>query len=192
VNEKNKKASGKEKAKIIAGILSALTLISGMWARASEKDISVHSITMGVAETCALNVNGNPGRLTINIPAAATESSQNTIYGDAYVRYSTISARNKYRTLAASLETPDSLPPGCSLKLQAIPSGKKNEGVGTGQIVLSTIPQAIITGIGSCATGVGATDGARLILTLCLDNAVKLRLDERKTATIILTFMDSL
>ena len=175
----------------ILGVLSVLTLISGAWVRASEIHVANQTVSMQVAEMCMLQVNGNQRRLIVNPAGLKSESLQGENKSGIHIQYSCLVGRNKYRTLSARLESSADVPSGCSLKLHALPSSKKNEGMSTGQIILSDIPQALITDIGSCATGTGATDGALLIYSFSFDHRADLSLNENKPAVIILTFVES-
>lgn len=171
-------------------VLSVLALISAGWVRASEKNVAIQTVTTRVAEMCILNVNGNQGKLIVNLADSNNESLQSEIKNSTYIQYSSIVGRNKYRTLTARMESSDAVPSGCLIKLHALPSGKKNEGISTGQIILSVTPQALITDIGSCATGTNATDGALLIYTLSVDNRANIILSERKPVVVILAFTE--
>jgi hypothetical protein len=179
------------KKKKLVGVLLALILISGGWARASEKNMAIQTVAMRVPEICILNLNGNERKLNVNLADSSGESSQSENKNIIYIQYSCIVGRNKYRTLTVKIESSDLLPSGCSLKLQALPSGKKNEGMSTGQIILSVIPQALITGIGSCATGTDATDGALLIYSFSVDHRANLIPSAIKPVVIIMTFAES-
>jgi len=84
----------------------------------------------------------------------------------------------------------DTAPAGCVLKLRAEPSGRSNEGKSSGEIILSQDNQTLLTGIRSCATGIGTGDGARLFYTLTVIDASLLLPGDTQTATITLTLTD--
>jgi hypothetical protein len=85
----------------------------------------------------------------------------------------------------------DAAPTGCSLKLQATPSGGLNQGSSAGQITLSSTAQDLITAIKSCATGNAAANGAQLTYTLSVNTVTSLVASESKMATVTLTFTDA-
>lgn len=173
-------------AAIGLGVLMAIVPVIGA-AGASERT-AVQRIPMAVSEIGILNVNGNSEALTIRLRGAAKRPGEDAVLADVYVQYSMIVPRNQKRCLTARLEGVADIPPGCTLKLRAEPSGRKNEGVSQGSIVLTRDPQAILNDIGSCATGTGAADGARLVFTLAGLLAQKAIPGDFGTAKIILDF----
>jgi len=180
---------GNKGLKIIAGFSLALAFLPGMWAGVREEKTAVQRVSMGVSEACVLNAEGNPGRLNVNIERLAGIQGPSDLMSEVYIQYSIIAARQQSRTLTARMEGPGSLPSGCSLTLEALPSGKKNEGIGAGRIVLSAIPQAILKDIGSCATGTAPTDGARLVFQFTGGEAARRAAGEGSRATVVLEFM---
>gem|GEM_PF-2758378 len=150
----------------MAALAAALIAAGFSWgkeATAGLEKTAVQRLSMSVRETCTLSVDGNPGKLTVKIGRAANGTTPETAVAEVQAQYTVIAARGRFRILTARLENPDSPPPGCLVTLQAVPAGKKNEGQSVGPVVLSGIPQAILTDIGTCATGTGPADGARLI-----------------------------
>jgi hypothetical protein len=75
------------------------------------------------------------------------------------------------------------------LRLQATPGS--GQGSSAGQIVVSTTAQNIVTGIGGCATGTGATSGAQLAFTLFINAMTSLVAGQSTSATLTLTMTDS-
>lgn len=175
--------------KILLIIISScliLTFGNILWA----EDTATQTITMRISPICLLNVNKNPEPLIIvpvsyagDIPADALESS-------SYLQYSSAVARGQTRSITAYWESSDSAPSGCTLMLQAFPSSGRNEGISTGEIALSSFPQVIIKDIGSCATGTGPQNGARLNYRLTVTDIENMVVGESKRATITFTLMD--
>jgi hypothetical protein len=174
---------------IAIGGCTVLAIVPIMVAAAASDRTSIQRVPMTVSEIGILNINGNSGTLSINLRGAITGPGEETVVGGAYVQYSMIVPRHQKRVLTARLEGTGSIPPGCSLRLRAVPSGRKNEGVSQGSIVLTTDPLPILYDIGSCSTGIGATDGTRLIFTLAGPQPEKTISGEMRTATIILAFI---
>jgi hypothetical protein len=111
-----------------------------------------------------------------------------------YLQYTSVVGAAETRTIAVQADA--AVPPGLRLNIRAgIPTG--NGGVGTpvaGGVVIDstytgTTDLTIITGITSCATGIGATQGAPIYYTLAIDEATFDDLDTTATtATITLTY----
>ena len=155
-----------------------------------SEDTVTQQVTMQVSEICLVGVSGNPQKLVIAgsenggvDPLPSTDES-------TYVQYTSTVAAGVTRTLSIRWGDVDLAPAGCSLKLQAIPAGGANQGVSTGELTLSSSPQTLITNIGSCATGTGSMQGARLIYNLVVDDETQLIAGEAKSVTITLTLTD--
>lgn len=169
--------------------LGAVALMA-FWLAGNADDTARQTITMEVSEMCVVDVTGSPERLILHPSTLANNKPQDAFDKSTYVQYTSTVARNRSRAMTARWGSFDSAPSGCLLRLQAIPSGGLNEGHSTGEIVLSPFDQALITGIGSCATGTGLIDGAQLLFTLTVDNVARLVPGERKTASILFTLTD--
>ncbi len=159
-------------------------------AAAGGEDTAQQTITMEVAEISVLNLSGSPGKLTVFPPQSAGQEPQNAIDGNTFIQYSSTVGFNQQRMLTVRWDLSDAAPTGCVLKLRAEPSGKPNEGSSSGEIILSQDNQTLISGIQSCATGIGAGDGARLFYTLTVIDASLLSPGETQTVTITLTLTD--
>lgn len=86
------------------------------------------------------------------------------------------------------------LPPGLQLTVTAATDkgkGKGSMGSSTGEVVLSTFPRTIITGIGRCYTGNGKNRGHQLIFSLSILDYEGLEFDEELTLQITYTITDN-
>ncbi len=146
---------------------------------------------MRVAEICIIDVIGNPGELVVYPPSISIKNPKDATDTSTYIQYSSTVSENQGRTLTARWGEIDSAPSGCLLKLQAIPSGRTHEGNSAGEIVLSAMDQILLTGIKSCATGTGPTNGAKLRYTLTVDDPTYLIPGEKKDVTVIYTLTDT-
>ncbi len=166
-------------------------LLFGVFLLGGQTGTQNIGFTMG--EICLVGVTGNPGSLTVSAPAVGGSDPVSPTDSSTYAQYTSTVSSGLTRVLTAELDPlSDSAPPGCSLKLTATPSGGANEGTSSGQITLTTNPQNIITGIGGCATGTGATDGAQLTYVLSVDSITSLVADPASSvASIILTLEDA-
>jgi len=150
-----------------------------------------HRIVMEVAEVCIVDVSGNPGLLRVVPPGNPESEGQNALDDSVYLHYTSTVSAQKRRTITVRWQETDSSPAGCFLMLEALPSGQKNEGMPAGRVILSREEQILITGIESCATGTGQTQGARLVYRLVIRAADHLVPGERLAATVVFTLTDS-
>ena len=147
-------------------------------------------VHMSVDSMATLNVNpGTDITLTVSAPAIAGDTPADIINDVNYLQYTatvTTSGTKKITTqLSAAVLT------GCSLKLQATVGSGTNEGASAGQVTLSNESASnIITGIKTCATGTGSTDGAKLIYTLTVDTMTSLVVEEEKHLNVTFTLTD--
>jgi hypothetical protein len=106
-----------------------------------------------------------------------------------YAQYSSTVASGVTRRITAAWAFGNTAPSGCELRLQATPAS--GQGSTAGQVVVSTTARNIVTGIGGCATGTGASSGARLSYTLAVTSMTSLVANQSAAATITLTMTDS-
>lgn len=157
---------------------------------ADEK--AVQKVTMEVESMGVLSVSGNPSSLIVAVSDDRSVSGAKNFVQDqsTYIQYSAAVSRYQHLTVTAQLSPSDTAPAGCSLRLQAFPAGRTNEGQSDGQISLSNTPQPILSGLGSCSTGTGPAQGAQLVYTLSIDSINDVVVGEIRSATIILTLGD--
>jgi hypothetical protein len=103
--------------------------------------------------------------------------------------YTSVVGASKTRSITAAWGGADKTPAGCSLKLVISEIAGLNEGTASAEITISSVAQNIITGIGSCATGVGI-GGAKLKYTLSVDTVTSLVAASSENVTITLTMTD--
>lgn len=147
------------------------------------------AVSVSIASFCLMAVTSSSVNLTIVNPSIAGSVPANATSIGTYAQYSSTVASGVTRRISAAWATGNSAPTGCDLRLTATPAG--GQGASAGQIVLSTTAQNIVTGIGGCATGTGATNGAQLAYTLKINTMTSLVANESKSATITLTLTDS-
>ena len=176
------------------GLMVSLITAAGLGfievAFASER--AVQRVTMEVESVGVLSVSGNPSPLIVAVAADRTPSGSVHFAQDqnTYMQYSAVVGRCQHLTVTAQWNPSDTAPAGCSLRLQAFPAGRKNEGRSAGQITLSSAPQPILLDIGSCSTGAGPALGAQLGYTLSIDSVNDVVVGEIRSATIIFTLGD--
>ena len=125
-------------------------------------------ITLGVQDFCLIDTNHAPVVLTLSTSVAGTPvvSVSNS---DMYVKVSSVVPGNTNRKITARVSG-GTIPAGTRLTLLAALSVNLNGGGRRGvavttPIILNTTDQDLVTGVGSCYTGTGYTDGYRLTYT---------------------------
>ena len=150
---------------------AALILTSAINVFAQDSDHGAHSVSINIPQVALLDLEG--GSSITLAPTAPTEAGDALSFASAtdnsiWVNYSSIIASGKTRTVNAAI-TSGTVPTGLLLKVTAgsyAGSGKGTLGTAGSQVTLSTTAQNIITGIGSCYTGNGASNGHNLTYTL--------------------------
>ena len=155
------------------------------------EDTATQRLTLQVSDICLVNVTGSPSTLSVSASELGGEDPALSIDDTTFVQYTSIATQGKSRLLTARWEDSSSAPSGCSLKLRATPDLGPQQGHSSGDIILSSSPQSILSEIGSCVTGTGVSQGARLRYSLVIDDISLLQAGESKSVTIILTLTDS-
>ncbi|MBN2775542.1 MAG: hypothetical protein JXR31_14900 [Prolixibacteraceae bacterium] len=140
----------------------------------SDTNEDSHSISIQIPEVALLDLEGSTS-ITL-APTAPTEAGNPLDFSSAtnsniWVNYSSIVATGLTRSVSAAITT-GSVPAGLTLKVTAgsfSGSGQGNTGSPASQITLSSSSQNVLTGIGSCYTGNGASNGHNLTYVLALD-----------------------
>jgi len=144
-------------AAVAAGLVSLVSV-----AAAGHRPSAVQAVPMAVSEARVLNANGGREKVSVSFDKPALSSGGAEAVSERYVQYTLVLPKGETRTLTARLGDSAAYP----VTLRAVPSGKKNEGLSAGAILLSAEPQPVLSDLGSCATGVEATDGARLVFAV--------------------------
>jgi hypothetical protein len=146
-------------------------------------------ISVALSSFCLLGVTSSSVSLAITNPASAGAVPSDAVSTSTYAQYSSTVASGVTRRITAAWASGNSAPGGCALRLQATPAS--GQGSSAGQIVVSATAQNIVTGIGGCATGTGASSGALLAYTLAVTSITSLVANQGTAATITLTMTDS-
>lgn len=133
---------------------------------------------------------GSPSELLITNAGSGGDNPLQATDDQSYIQYSSTVSPDTVRSMTVRWEENDAAPSGCALKLTAFPGQESNEGFSTGEIVLSSSPQTLLSNIGSCATGTGPSEGARLTFTLEVVDSSLLKAGERRTVNITFTLTD--
>lgn len=123
-------------------------------------DTTTQTMDLNVNEIAVLDDTGDPGALTIVAPATGGQTPADVTDNSTYAQYTSVITTGQTRKLTAQISV--AAPAGTQLTLEA--SGLSGtEGSAVAKATLGTVSAVdIVTGIGSCATGIGATDGAQL------------------------------
>ena len=153
-------------------------------------DTTSHDVTMQVNEIALIDLNNTAAiTLTTNNPANGGDDPLGDTDSTKLLQYTSLAGAALSRNITAQWGATDTAPAGTSLKLQAtsIPAGC---GTAAAQVTLSNVGQNLITGIGSCATGTGAS-GAALTYTFSIDTVGSLVVGETQTVTVTFTLTDA-
>lgn len=124
-------------------------------------------VSLDVKQIALVTVKGTVTGLTLVAPAdagAAVAAAENSATRLQYT--STVASGT--RTISASISTTP--PAGTKLAVEVTPSGTGTCGSSSGLVTLTTTAAPVVTGVGACYTGAGATDGATLHYILSADN----------------------
>lgn len=137
-----------------AKILSAgiILLMFASFAAFGLTDTANHDVTINVNEVASVGLN-NTTLITLSTVAPATAGDDPTGQSDngKTVQYTSLNDTGLSRELQAQISA--ATPAGTSLSLTAADPGGGNAGTTAGTVTLNTSAAAIITGIGSYATG---------------------------------------
>jgi hypothetical protein len=154
-------------------------------------DTATQTVQLNVDDICVIDVTGDPAALTIAAPAVGGQTPADATDNSTYAQYTSVVCGAAARSLTAQWGAGDTAPSGCALSLEvtALTAGC-GSAVGGG-ITMSGTAQPVVTSIGSCATGTGATDGAQLTYTLSVTDDTQLDSCDDQTVTITLTLTDA-
>ena len=156
---------------------------------AAESGAVTQTMDLNVNEIAVIKVSMvTVPTFTITAPATGGLAPVDDSDDTTYAQYTSVVGAGKTRTITAQMSAAATV--GTQLMLTAtVPVGK---GVTGGeQILTDSTPQTIVTGIGSCATGSGATDGVKLTYSLEVTDVTALVAGEQKTPEITLTLTDA-
>lgn len=166
-------------------------VVIGCAAVVQAANTDAHTVTITVNEIAELNVTTSNVALDVTAPTAAGGSPQGDSDATSYLQYTSTVVSGATRTITAQI-TSGTVPSGLTLNAEATASGATNAGSAvSGGVDLSSTAQTIVSGIGSCATGTGATDGANLTYTLSVDTPSSLVIGST-TLTVTYTLTDDL
>ena len=175
------------KAKIF--VLTIMALMIGSVGVFALSDTASHTVTMQVNEIALIDLNDVTAiTLTTNAPANGGENVTGDTDATKLLQYTSLVAAGVTRNITVQADLAVPAPAGTSLKLAAVVPG----GCGTAapQVTITNAAQNLITAIGSCATGTGAS-GAALTYTFSVDTVASLVVGATTSPVITFTLADA-
>lgn len=154
--------------------------------------VTTNTVTLGLDEIILLGTNTSTVNLTLTSTTAGVGVIQNATNSSARMLVSSIVSGTETRTITAQITGAGTVPAGTDLKLQALEPNLNFVGTkGTigSEITLTTTPQVIVSGIGSCYSGIVDGDGYGLRYTWGVQSSSTTYADIRATggATVTVT-----
>ena len=173
-----------------AGVYLLIPVMLLLFIGLSAEDTAEQTLSLRVSEICIVSVSGSPSELLITSAGSGGESPLQASDNQSYIQYSSTVSSDTIRSITVRWADNDAAPSGCILKLTAFPGNESYEGHSTGETVLSSSPQPLLSNIGSCATGTGPGEGARLNYTLRVVDSSLLKAGEQRNVNITFTLTD--
>jgi hypothetical protein len=151
----------------------------------AQVDTVPQLVGAGVNPVAEVSVSDNVAGLVIDNPVVGGDQPPDDTHATTYLRYTSIVDSGKTRTISAAV-TAGIIPAGTDLYVTAATpgaGGRGNKGTGQGEMNLEPSAAGLITGIRSCWTGTGATQGSNLTYRLAVDPD-EVDADELFTATV--------
>ena len=171
-------------------VSAALILLVGAVGVFAANDTATHDVTMQVLEVALIDLN-DTGTITLTTTPPGAGGADVTGDSDTskLLQYTSLVATGVTRNITVQWGGTDAAPAGTSLLVEAtsVPAGC---GVAAPQVTLSSVAQNLVTTIGSCATGTGAS-GAQVTFTFSVDDIPSLVVGDNKTVTVTYTLTDA-
>ncbi len=148
-------------------LASLMVAVLAFGVAAVTTDDATSSFTVGNNEIAVLDVYGTAGNLLLVAPTSGGDTPPAVSDNTTYLQYTVVVISAATKKITAQITT-NSLPAGTLLKATTAPAG--SQGTLQANISITTGAAAdVVTAIPSCATGVGATDGAQVTWELSVD-----------------------
>ncbi|MBI5916615.1 MAG: hypothetical protein HY842_14655 [Bacteroidetes bacterium] len=184
--------------------LAILALIAGSFSQAFSQDTNEdsHTLTVDIPEVALLDIEPTGSTITLS-PAAPTEAGNPIDFtadtdNSLWLNYSSIIGTSPDNSRKVTVAVTGTLPTGANLKVLAgaySGSGAGTTGAPTAIVTLAAAATDydIVTGIGSCYTGNGASNGHNLTYSLTENSGSygSLNFDTDYTLTVTYTLSDN-
>ncbi|RPJ04943.1 MAG: hypothetical protein EHM28_13090 [Spirochaetaceae bacterium] len=152
---------------------------------------AAHDVTMNVGDIALIDLDDTVTVvLDITAPAQGGLDPIGDTDNSKYLQYTSLVAGAARRNITVQWDALDAAPAGTSLSVQitGIAGGSGTRGAYVGApVTISNVAQNLITGIGSCVTGVGATDGAAVQYNFNVVTPGSLVVGDTETVTVTFT-----
>jgi hypothetical protein len=160
------------KRSVLITAIAIAAFTTPVFSEGTENNSASHDVTISVPEVALLDLEG-VSTITL-VPTAPDEAGEALSFASAtdnsvWINYSSVISSGKKRSVHARIT--DNLPKGLNLQVSA--GSYSGNGAGTtgspaGKVILSNKDQELISGIGSCYTGNGTSQGHNLTYQLDL------------------------
>ena len=179
------------KVKILVLMSSLVVALSGL---GLAQVTDAHQVTMQVQDVALLAIIGGNITLTIGAPGTPGLPPGDATNSTCRLQYTALVPLSQNRSITVAWDSGNVAPAGTQLSVTATPAGLGSgatEGASAGSVIISDSPQPVVTGIGSCYTGTGGTDGAQLAYLLDITNGSLLVSGETQVAIVTYTLTDA-
>jgi len=175
--------------KLLLASLMVVVLAFGVAAGTTDSDTSTFGV--GNEEMAVIACSGDAGNLLLVAPAAgAIPTAVNTSESLTYLQYTVVVGATT-KEITAQITT-EALPLGTLLKITTLPDVGGLEGTAVSATSVTTESAVdVITLIPSCATGIGATDGASVEWELSVSDITLMVLDTSVDITVTFIITDT-
>ena len=162
--------------KLAVFTLALMATIGVVKSNAQDTEAFKHSVKLSIPEVALLDLEGGFSGIVL-APTAPTEAGEALDFSSAtdngtWMNYSSVVAAGLSRKVSVQI-TNGVVPDGLTLTVEAgADAGQGNgvKGTASSTITLSTTPQNIVSSVGSCWTGNGASKGRNLTYALALSS----------------------
>ena len=170
--------------------IAFLLLTSSLWAQTSATNtLNLHLPTVALLDIAP---NGGSITLSLNTPNEAGSPLTGTNDSSKWLNLTSAVASGSSRYITAHLSA-GNIPAGLGLRFTTTAysgNGAGALGSGGGSILLNSLPQTIVSGIGGAYTGDGTGNGYNLNYALEIQNYAQLQHDLSTVITVTFTFVD--
>ncbi len=155
--------------------LAALGVVFAFNANAQDDADDAHTVAISIPEVAILDLEGSTAvSLSVDAPTEAGEAVDfsNATNDDVWINYSSIVGKSENSRDVSAKISANAVPDGMLLKVTAAKDAGNGDGTmgsSAGTVTLTSSDQKVITGIGSCYTADGASNGHNLQYALELD-----------------------
>lgn len=159
------------KGLLYLGMMVAVMGFATSNVNAQDTNEASETVTYTLPTMAILDLEGTAPALTFIVPTEAGSAIEEVTSNTSWINYTSIIASGTTNKVSVALSGA-AVPAGTTLKVVAAThagSGNGTYGAPTEAVTLSQTAQDLITGVGSCYTGTGNTNGHQLTYTWSVD-----------------------